>query len=59
MCTHSMEVCDRCGREVPAVWQHREYGESFTHREIEWMCADCHPSRAETTVEPDTGVGPT
>lgn len=45
--TISMVECDNCGEDVRSVWRHREYEETMTHRRIQWVCADCHPSLAD------------
>ena len=39
-----MATCEDCNREVVHVWKHREYAGSMTHRDVSWLCAECHPS---------------
>jgi len=42
-----MVDCDTCGDEVIHVWRHRTYSEEMTHRDVSWVCADCHPELPE------------
>ncbi|GAB3674789.1 hypothetical protein [Halopiger thermotolerans] len=39
-----MAECDRCGDEVPRLFEHRTRTETMTHRRTLRVCADCHPS---------------
>jgi hypothetical protein len=50
-----MTECNDCGSSVIHVWRHRAF-ESETHREVRWLCANCHPKLPDTLAasEPDT-----
>lgn len=42
-----MTECNDCGTEVIHVWRHRSF-ETETHREVRWLCANCHPELPDT-----------
>ena len=53
-----MTECDKCESAVTHVWRHRAFG-GEAHREIEWLCATCHPelpdvvsTEAESDADP-------
>jgi hypothetical protein len=49
-----MTECDNCEDDVQHVWRHRVVREGFTHRDVTWVCGDCHPDLpdAMTTAAP-------
>jgi rubrerythrin len=53
-----MVECDDCNEDVATVWRHRRYTDSMTHREIEWVCEDCHPTIPQQTTAGPTGKQP-
>ena len=60
-----MVECERCGDDVVRRFEHRTRTETMTHRRIERVCADCHPSvptarerdRRTERVATDGGTG--
>jgi hypothetical protein len=55
-----MVECHNCAEEVQEVWRVRVFSGTTTHREIAWVCRECHPSIATTsrtvTDRPATGT---
>ncbi|RKD95072.1 hypothetical protein ATJ93_1922 [Halopiger aswanensis] len=53
-----MAECDRCGDEVPRLFEHHTRTETMTHRRTRRVCADCHPSvsNASRIPVPDGGI---
>jgi len=34
--------CDECSEPAP-VARYLDYNDAMTHRNVRWLCADCHP----------------
>jgi len=45
-----MTECNDCGAEVIHVWRHRAFA-GETHRDVRWVCANCHPELPDTLAE--------